>query len=206
MKKKIPTVAGAMIILVIAVLAGVLLWQYENDNPEFIQPFVHIKKNAKKNNQPDAAVSQQLSSQTQQTQSDLVYTNNKYGFQLTLPGGWENYKAIENNMPGTIFFLLPTKDKTWAAPDNSGKDSKSGYADVFSIDISTIGDWTKTCVPKCDREENGPGCYICTDYVAKNSKYVFTFYPPQTLPNDLQNSSIVMDTKSIQKGFKLLNQ
>ncbi len=94
--------------------------------------------------------------------NSLVYTNTEYGFQLTLPEGWEEYRVFTYTGTGvdswiSISIALPTIDKTrYGVIDPSDKSSFipwytgqykfiKWYADMLWISILTY-EWYNTLI------------------------------------------------------------
>jgi len=207
--KKIPTHLGIIVIVIIAITAGMFAWQYEKNMPiDSVQSVVSapVKKS------PKQLVPQPVT-KTAQAVDGIVYTNTQYGFQLTLPKGWENYKAVVNQAVGTnrlgiISIDMPTSDKTFSGyPDSRGK-SLDGYASMFLVLVYDAKGYDAE-VARCKREQD-PDCFFADP---KNtiriggSKYIYAINDmPQALPVDLQNIGPAGAMDAIKKSFKNISQ
>jgi hypothetical protein len=143
------------------------------------------------------AISQPIT--TQPTQQDVVYKNDKYGFELTLPKGWEKYTvAIENQTIDcrdcvNIIFLLPSN----GVPK---------IERVLTVKIKDLASATKPanqekvgCVKQPD-----PECIPADTLLGKSSQYEFTYSytPVENLPKDLSSIS----TNFVKANFKIIGK
>ena len=109
----------------------------------------------------------------------LVYANTDYGFQITFPTGWENYKVdIDNKQIATtgaayIHFLIPTADKTYLPAILSNGDKLSGYVDVIAITAWNKSEWDKEINSTECKTNPNPGCPFEGSKLGANAKYVF---------------------------------
>lgn len=120
------------------------------------------------------------------------YVNPKYGFQLTLPAGWENYKVVNFDKDfakdglASVHFAFFTGQKDWAfgITDQDGKLIPGGekYADLFAISIWSKNKWDKDINSKECKNDPNPGCPIESQVAAKTDKYVFTFVQGNGIP------------------------
>lgn len=119
---------------------------------------------------------------------ELTYVNEDYGFELTFEKGWEEYRVVRypNDFEGASFHvLLPTEDRNWPGVlDTDGDGVRSGYGDMFTVVVGGVEDWSKKCAHECKGQETPP-CRVCTRYVAKNDKYVYSIDQAQAMPADL---------------------
>lgn len=137
-----------------------------------------------------------------------VYTNAQYGFQLTLPKGWENYKPIVNETTGSknvvayVYIDLPTSDKTWPG-DTDPKTGKSmmGYASMFAVTVWSTNGYNAE-LKRC-KTESDPSCPGSNVMSAKSDKYVFAISGPQAMPDDLLKSIADGYIETIGQSFRL---
>ncbi|MFZ2188783.1 MAG: hypothetical protein WAV73_04440 [Candidatus Moraniibacteriota bacterium] len=143
-------------------------------------------------------------------QEGQVYKNEKYGFQLTLPKGWENYKALANETTGSknvvayVYIDLPTSEKTWPGDTDpaTGK-SFMGYASMFAITVWSTDGYAAE-LKRC-KTESDPGCPGADVVSVKSDRYVFSIRGPQAMPEDLQKSMGGGYIEKIKQSFKLAN-
>lgn len=112
MHKTIKTEIAVGIILILAIAVGGFVWF---ESKQQIQ-----------------APTQNKIAQPIVPEKSLVYTNDEFGFQITLPKEWENYKTettLSSASQTNIAFELPTTDNNWI---KNGKN----YAEVFSVIIT----------------------------------------------------------------------
>mgnify|MGYP001561411868 CR=1 FL=1 len=119
-----------------------------------------------------------------------TYKNDEYGFQLMLTDEWKNYRVLKDSRDSNgVYYLefeVPTLDKNYR--DYRGE----SYATPFGIMIFTKDLWLKV------KKEEGPK----PNYIAENSKYVFTYYRWQDAPEDL--ISINFNVDKIISTFKFI--
>ncbi len=137
-------------------------------------------------------ISQQTSSPSPSpTQDWKTFTNEKYGFSLTLNDNWQGYKYEQDTKNfqdnGVHYrFYLPTKDKDY-------KTDKTGYASPFVISIYKISDWenlgNKNDFTKIDQ----------------NDKYVYAYSIWDTVPSDLEETITDAEIKKVINTFKFTN-
>lgn len=141
MQQQVKTALGTIIILIFAVTAGYFVWQYEKIQPEVAQP------------------TQSVSQTSTSAAKGIIYTNNDYGFQLTLPKEWKDYKTIntKTNQYHSITFGLPIIDENWPSDE-----FPKGYGEIFSVGVENIADWTKKCNSVC-KADFAPICIDCTE-------------------------------------------
>jgi hypothetical protein len=130
---------------------------------------------------------------------EAIYTNTQYGFQFTLPEGWDNYKPIINEVTGNknvvayVYIYLPTDDNTWIGDiDPRTGASLKGYARACSIAVWSV-DGHKIETKRCETEPN-PSCPATVMYV-ENSRYVLELKPSLELPGDLQKMGVASACK-----------
>ncbi len=155
---------------------------------------------------PTQPVATQPAPAETQPAQGVVYLNTQYGFQLTLPRGWESYKAVFSkqtgvNRLGIISIDMPTSDKTFLGyPDSTGK-SLAGYSSMFLVQIYDTKGYNAE-VARC-KKENDPDCNVTLPGNAiqkEGNNYVFAISMPQALPADLQK--IEMGADVIKNSFK----
>jgi hypothetical protein len=164
MNKQISTGAGIVVILIATVLFSLGLWkaskklnQLQSNAQNAQQKLSQIpSKNKAKQNcvQPSYDYSKY--------EGGPVYKNTNYGFQLTLPKGWEDYKAVEKKRGqiSVVSFQLPV--------DSGSKE----LSDAFAINIRTTDQWEKD-VKKHYLSVAGPGGPNNSSILQVSSKYVF---------------------------------
>jgi len=118
------------------------------------------------------ATTSDLSSKALATEDWQTYRSEKYGFELSLPGGSGNYKvSIEKDIkPGMtyIFFLLPLQNsKDYFFENSVTKEKYPSHASPIGITVWNPNIWDKMIAEKCE------GLDCPRDMLARNSKYVF---------------------------------
>lgn len=122
----------------------------------------------------------------------IIYKNDRYGFQVTLPKGWEKYKAKEKG--GMVEISLPSNDF-------NGK-----YVPVVDILVWSTADWQKN-IEQCQKEPS-PNCFDDSSIAAESKDYVFVITTSSnSLPDDLSPmnpNSILKDyIETITKSFQI---
>ncbi len=105
--------------------------------------------------------------------TNLIYTNDQFGFQMTLTNAWKGYDVTIEEMSsnfgaGTVVFWVPTKAKNYGT-------NRPGYAAVLKIHVYNPEYWQS--VEKSEGPKPG--------FLAKTSQYVFAYSTWQDPPNDL---------------------
>jgi len=220
-KPNLDSTWGILIITVVAVMAGGFIWWAMENQPE---PTTVVVQSAAKGKIPVQSQNQ-AQNQTQVEQNiqtvsgntapalpaeeKIVYTNSEYGFELTLPKGWEKYKvsAEKREDHAYFYFLLPTTDSSWPGEHNLvTNEIFKNYASMFVIDVWKKSDWdTQKASADCSGIPN-PGCPNDAQVIAKTAKYVFEGSGPQAMAKDLTATLNSMGgaVKFIKKGFKLI--
>lgn len=126
-----------------------------------------------------------------------AYQNDEYGFKVTLNSSWQNVKVFENyylydyefigSTPKKIreeiwYIALPTKDNSW---EESGV--AKGYADKLAVSATPKDVWYA-------EKKESPDSLSVSGYLAENSKYVFSWGPPQSGPTDFVFSQKEVET------------
>ena len=127
----------------------------------------------------------QVNQQLAKTES-LTYQNTEYGFQLTLPATWKDYKTSSG------IDLKGTPDEHQAFSFN-----KSAGEDGFSVDVYTKAQWKEL--------EKLPVSH--GDYMRETSKYVFASGRPQDFDpeeNVTKRETRENEIDAILKSFKVL--
>lgn len=125
--------------------------------------------------------------------SSITYTNPTYGFTLTLPAIWSEYKVKSANIEGavaTFYFSLPTNDALHQA---STTDTDAGYASVFAIGVMNKAEWTGDELQVRDYGSK----------IAENANYVFTSSTAQAQPSEAIFSAARAQIKTIIDSFTL---
>jgi hypothetical protein len=127
----------------------------------------------------------QQANQTVKNSADkkqLEYNNNKFGFKLILPQGWEDYKVEEQLMGGDfqiadVNFYLPTRDLNYTSGSKF-----PGYFQVFTVSVFINEEYNRTAL-------NDPMQY--GDSAGENRDYLLTFsHMNGTLPSDVPSSTL----------------
>lgn len=144
--------------------------------------------------------------------SSAIYTNNEFGFQITIPKEHEDYKAMVMKDPSApdityIHFIFKTSDpnyKNFITENYITHEKYPGYSDTFAFGIWNLNAYNQK-VKDC-KSNPMPDCP--DDIVAKNDKYVIdesvgNGTPPKDL-EDLVNS--IVRSKDVAKtlDFKWL--
>jgi hypothetical protein len=147
-------------------------------------------------------------------QNSMVYTNDDYGFQITIPAGYPDWKAmVEKDYGGKgvtyIHMIFKTKDSQWSGTGEENfvtHEKFPGYASIFAFTVWDKGVYKQT-VEDCKKEPN-PDCPSII--LGQNNLYVFDVslgngVPPKDLENlrNLLNSSGDMG-KAL--NFKIINK
>jgi hypothetical protein len=109
--------------------------------------------------QPTQPIATPMTPTQSQPIQDASYTNAKYGFGLTLPDRWKDYKTKEVGNSITFSLKLTT-------PIVSDDGIKQEYGDIFIIIAFSPADWTK------NQKANDPSV---SNYIARNNNYVFGY-------------------------------
>ncbi|EKE19147.1 MAG: hypothetical protein ACD_9C00118G0001, partial [uncultured bacterium] len=123
----------------------------------------------------------------------LSYSNEEFGFSVTLPEEWDKYQVSVQNDKGDdkhtyIYFMMPTVDKSWGGSfnKNTGK-AIPGMVDIFVITATDLATWNNDTKSKECLENPNPSCPQIESVIGKNEKYVFTAsYGNGTLPSDVE--------------------
>ncbi|MCX6763491.1 MAG: hypothetical protein NTZ97_02030 [Candidatus Moranbacteria bacterium] len=122
----------------------------------------------------------------------LTYTNTDFGFQITLPKGWENFKVDINNKEaitnGTVYihFLVPTTDKAYPYAILSNGSKLNGYVDVIAITAWNKSEWDKQKNSQECKTNPNPGCPFEGSKLGESAKYVFDItHGNGTFPDDI---------------------
>lgn len=136
---------------------------------------------------------------TAESNNPLIYTNTEFWFQLTLPKGWEDYKAFvytSSKIPGWYIILtLPTSDNTAnlddpkdinSRPRNYEVDVKKvyWYAYMFAISLWSPKDYLPL-YEQCKIQLN-PWCVTDITTLWYNGKYYFVWNEAQEFPEDIR--------------------
>lgn len=194
-KKSVLFWINIILIIILIALASFIGWK------QYLQPY--LSKNNSNKTQPTAKVENNLDTtaplnskdstdsisanggDSTQTNTDLTYTNTKYGFTLTLPSTWNGYKVTQtNDLDSTdkYEFSLPTTDPTWV----DGK-----FASQAILVVYTPAQWQLL------QQSNGP----VPTLIDQSSQYVFAYSSAQAEPNDLIDR--LPEVAQIIKTFKL---
>lgn len=204
MDKKVSVGIVAVIVVVVAITAGILGVKFGSKRNVATAPVTIVQKPA-----AQVAPVQTPAPAPQQT-AEIVYTNSDFSFQITLPKGWENYKAIvsdkDKSVSGVtyVYIDLPTTNKAWAGDMDpvTGK-SLMGYASMFAINVWNIDSFNKH-LASCAKESD-PSCAGKDALLAKGKTYAYEIVGPQAMPEDLQpivnNGSYI---KAIKDSFKVI--
>ncbi len=145
-------------------------------------------------NQLNNLADQLKEKQNKDVSDEIIYKNEDYNFQLTLPKTWQDYKVFETETEWgeevgsvmTYYFALPTKDSNWPKE----YDIDEGYASLFAI---TLLDEDQYEIVK---SEDGP----VPAKLGVSGNYIITWSGGQIVPEDLidrlEEVKIIIDTIS----------
>lgn len=124
--------------------------------------------------------------------AETVYTNNEFGFQITIPKGYEDYKAMVEKDPSSqgvtyVHFIFRTQDpefKNSISENYVTHEKYPGYADIFALGVWDMKSYKKI-VQQC-KTDPYPDCPY--DIIGKNDKYVVDLSlgngePPKDMDN-----------------------
>lgn len=172
------------IAIAIVMTTSVLAWKFQNS-------FYFSKtESVKKVEVPKKSQKEAVTSTKENASTNRIYRNEKYGFQMELPNGWEGYRVSEsrNETTGVLYveFTLPTKEnpELW-----------NGEANVGAIGVWDRATWDskKTICAK----EASPDCPNEYGTVGSNASYFFDYTPPQDFPESM--IGLVVNSDYFQK-------
>jgi hypothetical protein len=177
------TLVGAIIALVLAlgVMIGLYVSKVNTPQPQQIsQPAVEQSPIAEpaKTSEPDSSKTPAVPTVTTES-NPMTYLNNDYGFQLTFPAGWENFKVdiddkqVVKTGIAYVHFLIPTTDKSYPTATLSTGEKLSGYADVITVSVWKKSQWEKQINSAQCKNDPTPDCPFEGSKLGVNSKYVF---------------------------------
>ncbi len=111
---------------------------------------------------------------TTDSSDDLTYKNETYGFELTFPEDWEEFKILEKTVSGatkTWYVELPTTDTNWSLDTST---SDAGYVSFFAISAYTDSQWAE------NQAEPAPSTEI-----TKVGEYTYGYTRAQAAPDSL---------------------
>lgn len=197
MKSGQPAVAKWLWItlIIVAVLGGFFLAWYLLLGPgkttEVITPVTTPATTTKTTTTTTTPTTTGATTTTPTATTDLIYSNTKYGFTLTLPSTWKGYKMKEATLEGdgtaTYYINVPTTDKSVVAD----KSVDAGYYSPFAISVYTLGQWTAI---------EGLDSTMDT-LITKNDTYAFAW--GQSNGNPPSDWNKTADIKTIIASFKL---
>ena len=124
--------------------------------------------------------------------SDLTYKNTDYGFQMTFPETWKEYKFLEKTIEGatkTWYVELPTNDPAWAVGTST---NDAGYVSLFAISALTDAQW----------QAMDSGEMNTNTLIEKVGNYNFTYSHAQAGATDI-GTTVSGLVKSIITTFKV---
>ena len=201
----------AIIIVIVAITAGVIGWLIAKSTQAPIQTAQIVAPQKTAPVVQTQPTTQTAPATTQPAQANeavnlQTYKNTQFGFQLTLPVGWDNYKSFVNNNPtdknvvAYVYIDLPTSNKNWPGDGNL-----KGYASMLAVTVRSIDGYNaavKTC--KTQPDPSCPGTNILS---TKSSKYMFEITGPQAMPDDLIKGLAATDyIGAVTKSFQLVTQ
>lgn len=113
----------------------------------------------------------------------IVYKNSTYGFSLTFPDSWKDYKAeagSNNQATASFDFKLPAKDTTFGNP-----------VSLFAISVYTKDQWSAV------QADEGPKPTL----IKEGATHVFAYDNAQAYPDELSDEA--KQVKDIIATFKL---
>lgn len=205
MTKKIPSVVGILIVLFLSAAVGTFSWLGEKSVDAMAKASYSMgykfrleKRTAcpmlaklcpdgssvvptGPNCQFPACPEVSNAQQTGQTQTNTktIYTNTDFGFQMTIPKGYEDYKALIEKDPGStgityIHFIFKTSDpqyKNFVTENPVTHEKYPGYADIFALGVWEMNAYNKI-VQDC-KSNPMPDCPY--NIIGQNNKYVVDF-------------------------------
>ena len=171
-----------VLFIIIAALIGVIIYMYYSDTLK--EETANIAPTAITKTTPTASATTVASatptttviasptSSATPSVNNFVYTNDKYGFSVTLDEGWEGYIVKEEtpNIDATAYlrFYVPST--------LSNDHDMTGYYNPITITAFTKAQWNNL-------EKVGP----YPQKIGENTNYVIGFNTAQYVPNDLRN-------------------
>ncbi len=149
----------------------------------------------------------------QPTTSGVIYKNDQFGFQLTLPKEWISYKVQIEPLTGLsdckdcyhINLMMPTSKSDSQLAQEGLQDTETGvfhgYWPVFVVEADDILSWNNN-KQKCSAGDES-SCVPAP--LGQNSQYGFSFVSPQEGPSDIKNLFFHTQAEII-KSFKILEK
>lgn len=177
------TLVGIIIALVLAlgVMIGLYVSKINVPQPQQIsEPVIDQTPTSEPVKTPEPVVSESPAVGQPAPQNDpMTYVNKDYGFQLTLPAGWENFKVDINDKQvaktgiAYVHFLIPTSDKSYPAAILSTGEKLTGYADVIAVSVWKKSQWDKQSNSAQCKADPTPDCPFEGSKLGAGGKYVF---------------------------------
>lgn len=179
----------AILLVIIAVLGGALGFMIfsqkamaPGENSEKIEnvsknaEIVGTNQNMAQPEKPPVSVDQPIEQAQTKIVNENVYKNTEYGFQITIPQGYNDWKAmIEKDYGGPgvsyIYINFKTSDPNFKiGVENFVTHEKfPEYANVFAFTA-----WTKNAYAKAEKEcKNNPMPGCPEAIIGENAKYIF---------------------------------
>ena len=161
---------------------------------------------------PEASANQPIEQPANQIGSTAgtVYTSKEFGFQVTIPQGYGDYKAMVEKDPAGqgatyVHFIFKTKEPNATSENFVTHEKYPGYADIFALGVWNMANYNKI-VADC-KINPYPDCPY--NIIGQNDKYVVdTTLGNGMPPKDLENLRNMLDkSKDIGKllEFKFVN-
>jgi hypothetical protein len=172
------------IFLAVLILAGLACggwWYYKK----------YVKKTAQKIEQ--SAQSPAVTSVGSQGEN-LTYTNNQFGFSVTMTPAWKEYKVKEQTLGGDfevgrIGFFLPTAQNDWESID------MPGYFNAFAISAYVKDSWDEAL-------KAGGASMPMGEEIGRNSLYVFVWSHFNGEPPSDISAGTIRDMQTIVNGIQ----
>jgi len=126
----------------------------------------------------------------------LHYVNSEFGFSITFPQSWENYRVFDSKefvdtdlRVRVFYFCLPSKSRGWRSPLVDPP-----YAVMFSLYVFTGESWAVYASRYGDSPKGGR-------LLGKSDKNFFVLNYPSMLPPDLYQYMKGID--EVAKSFAL---
>jgi len=167
-----------LILIVFVFLAAISsagpVWYFLNQSLEARKDQIESMQN-----QLNKLADQLREKQNKDVSDEIIYKNEDYNFQLTLPKTWQDYKVFETETKWgeqvgsamTYYFALPTKDSNWPQEN----DIDEGYASLFAITLFDEDQYETV------KNEDG----LVPAKLGVSGNYIITWSRGQAAPEDL---------------------
>lgn len=177
-----------VLFIIIVALVGLNIYQYYlANNLEVNTEVAVVETSATPTTSATASVSATPTATATTTTEWKVYTNDKYGFTVTLDDNWQGYFVEQtqnnpSNYTAYFRFWIPTSDANYSV-------RMPGYFDPFVISVYTKDQWA-----------NYPSNTPKSTYIGENNNYVIAFSTMNGLPpEDLRNTITLTEVNKIKE-------